>query len=248
MKKLKTRINKLFSGTEKLPDEPKDFTDKQTEEILDIYRTYMEFSDSQQKEIAKISNYKKYQSVLEQMKTENHYDTASGTDISDNEEEILPWYIRLSVDAMKVEQENAQAVQDALNGQGELLTMSEISLENLLEGETWQPDDLIRVSIPLTDLGDYEKAAIVHLKDDGSIEFLTAHIAGKNLEFDTDHFSKFGVVGYNGTMAELMQEQDNEMPWIYFVPGIGAALLLIVLFMRRKADPVKKKDVDSSER
>lgn len=248
VKNLKTKINKLFRGSGKLPDDPKDFTEKQTEEILDIYRTYTGFSDSQKKEIEKTGNYKKYQKILEQLKTENHYDTASGTDVSDNEEELLPWYVRLEVNEIGVEQDKAEAVKEALDGQGELLTMSEISLEDLLEGESWQPEDLIRVSIPMTDLGEYEQVAVVHLKDDGSMEFLTAHIAGKNLEFDTDHFSKFGVVGYNGTMAELMQEQDNENPWIYFVPGIGAALLLIVLFMRRIAGSAKKKDGDGSER
>lgn len=245
VKKLKTRINRLFSGSEKLPDDPKDFTEKQTDEILDIYRTYTELSDTQKKELSKTGNYKKYLKVLEQLRNMNHCDTESGTDLSDNEEELLPWYIRLRVDEKKVEQENAQAVRDALNGQGELLTMSEISLEDLLDGETWQPDDLLRVSIPLIDLGEYEQAAVVHLKEDGSMEFLAAHIAGENLEFDTDHFSRFGVVGYNGSMAELMQEQKEENMWIFLVPGAGAALLLILLMMRKKSAAAEKKGKDS---
>ena len=250
VKKLLKKIKALFGTTKsknKLPDEVKDYTEEQIDAILEIYCDYMEFSAKQKAELEKETYYKKYQEVLEKLRTAHHYDAASGTDLSDNEDDMLPWYIKMEVSQMAVEQEEAAAVKEALNGQGELLALSDISLENLLEGESWQPEELLRVSIPLVDLKDYEKAAIVHLRDDGSMEFLTAYIAGTKLEFDADHFSSFGVVGYNGSMAELMQEPQEENEWIYLAPGAGAALLLLLILIKRAAGTKKKKDVKHSE-
>ncbi len=250
VKDLILEMNALFRTTktaEKLPTDPEDYTDVQIASIVEIYREYSSLSKTQQEQVAQGRYYSEYQEVLEQLKTENHYDAATGTDLSDNEEDILPWYIRLAVSPLAVEQDKAEAVREALKGQGELLTLQDISLEDLLDGGEWQPEDLLRVSIPMTDLGAYEQVAIVHLKDDGSMEFLTAHIAGDSLEFDTDHFSRFGIVGYNGSMEELMQEQTEEAFWIYLIPGGGAALLLLLLVIVRAAGSRRKKDVKHSE-
>lgn len=244
VKSLESKLKKLFGTSTKLPDDPKDYTEEQLQSVLEIYKSFMKLSEIQQKEVEQGQYYRKYTKILEKLSTENHYDEESGTDLRDNEEEILPWYIRLEVETLDVEQENAEAVRDALDGQGELLSMNNIQLKDLMEDENWQPEDLLRVSIPLTELGEYEEAAVMHLKDDGSMEFLNAYIAGENLEFDTDHFSRFGIVGYNGTMADLMQKEQSENMWICLVPGVGALCLLVMLLFRKKKNRIlKDKDV-----
>ncbi len=228
-----TELNGLFRKTktsEKLPDHAADYTDAQKEQVLDIYRAYSELTDAQKKEVEQSSHYQDYQDAVTSLKEVNHYDEAAGIDLRENEEDILPWYIQVEASALNVEKEQAEQVSEALKGQGALLNLTDISLIDLLDHTEWEPEDLVRVSIPLADLGDYENVAIVHLKEDGGLEFIEGHIAGSNIEFDTDRFSRFGVAGYHGSMEELMKtEEGAQKPvWMYLIPGACAAALLAV--------------------
>lgn len=247
-----TEMNSLFSKTKKsgtLPDEASEYTDAQKEQILDMYRTYTALTDAQKKEVEQDSHYKDYEKAVEGLREVNHYDEVSGVDLRDNEEDVLPWYVQLETGSITVEADQAEAVRKALKDQGELLNLMDISLMDLLGNTQWEPEDLVRVSVPNMDLGEYENAVIVHLKDDGSMEFIDAHIAGQNLEFDTDQFSRFGIAGYHGSMEELMQSEDTsgKTVWMYLIPGACAAALLIILGAVRLTTG-KKKGAKNSER
>ena len=248
-----TELNSLFCKTkasEKLPDDAEDYTDAQKEQILDIYRTYSELTDAQKKEVETSSHYKDYEKTVESFKETNHYDKAADIDLRDNEEEILPWYVQVEASSLNVESSQAEQVSQALKGQGELLNLTDISLMDLLDNTQWEPDDLVRVSVPLADLGDYENVAVVHLKDDGSLEFIDGHIAGSRIEFDTDQFSRFGIAGYNGSMEDLMKpEESTQKPlWMYLIPGAGAAALLAILGAMRLSLSRKGKKKKGEER
>ena len=248
-----TEMNGLFRKTktsEKLPDDAEDYTDAQKEQILDIYRTYSELTDAQKKEVEESSHYQDYQKSVEGLKEVNHYDEAAGVDLRDNEEEILPWYVQVEASSLNVESSQAEQVSQALKGEGELLNLTDISLMDLLDNTEWEPDDLVRVSVPLADLGDYENVAVVHLKDDGSLEFIDGHIAGSRIEFDTDQFSRFGIAGYNGSMEDLMKpEESTQKPlWMYLIPGAGAAALLVILGAMRLSLSRKGKKKKGEER
>jgi hypothetical protein len=135
-----------------------------------------------------------------------------------------------------------QGMPQSHKGHGwEILTDRIISLLNQKDGGEWQPEDLVRVRILMTDLGEYENVAIAHMKDDGSMNLIRAYISGDYLEFDTDEFSKFGIVGFHGTMEELMIEQEDHDIWLYFIPGIGAAVLLLILVVVRLSGSKRKK-------
>ena len=248
-----TEMNGLFRKTktsEKLPDDAEDYTDAQKEQILEIYRIYSELTDAQKKEVEESSHYQDYQKSVEGLKEVNHYDEAAGVDLRDNEEEILPWYVQVEASSLNVESSQAEQVSQALKGQGELLNLTDISLMDLLDNTEWEPDDLVRVSVPLADLGDYENVAVVHLKDDGSLEFIDGHIAGSRIEFDTDQFSRFGIAGYNGSMEDLMKpEESTQKPlWMYLIPGAGAAALLVILGAMRLSLSRKGKKKKGEER
>ncbi|MCU6725818.1 GATA Zn-finger-containing transcription factor [uncultured Clostridium sp.] len=248
-----TEMNGLFRKTktsEKLPENAEDYTDAQKEQILDIYRTYSELTDAQKKEVEASSHYKDYEKAVESFKETNHYDKAADIDLRDNEEEILPWYVQVEASSLNVESSQAEQVSQALKGQGELLNLTDISLMDLLDNTQWEPDDLVRVSVPLADLGDYENVAVVHLKDDGSLEFIDGHIAGSRIEFDTDQFSRFGIAGYNGSMEDLMKpEESTQKPlWMYLIPGAGAAALLVILGAMRLSLSRKGKKKTGEER
>ena len=248
-----TEMNSLFRKTktsEKLPDDAEDYTDAQKEQILDIYRTYSELTDAQKKEVEQGSHYKDYEKAVESFKETNHYDKEADIDLRDNEEEILPWYVQVEANSLNVESSQAEQVSQALKGEGELLNLTDISLMDLLDNTEWEPDDLVRVSVPLADLGDYENVAVVHLKDDGSLEFIDGHIAGSRIEFDTDQFSRFGIAGYNGSMEDLMKpEESTQKPlWMYLIPGAGAAALLVILGAMRLSLSRKGKKKTGEER
>lgn len=248
-----TELNSLFRKTkasEKLPDDAENYTDVQKEQILDIYLTYSELTDAQKKEVEASSHYKDYEKAVESFKETNHYDKAADIDLRDNEEEILPWYVQVEASSLNVESSQAEQVSQALKGQGELLNLTDISLMDLLDNTQWEPDDLVRVSVPLADLGDYENVAVVHLKDDGSLEFIDGHIAGSRIEFDTDQFSRFGIAGYNGSMEDLMKpEESTQKPlWMYLIPGAGAASLLVILGAMRLSLSRKGKKKTGEER
>lgn len=255
--KLITEMTNLFRTTgtsKKLPDNAADYSDEEKEQILDLFRTYEKLTDAQKEEVEESSYYKEYQKSIEGLKEVNHYDDVAGVDLRDNEEDVIPWYVQVNTSSLEVETDQANRVSEALKDQGQLLNLTDISLTDLLNKQTdWEPEDLVRVSIPLVDLGDYEKVAIAHFKNDGSIEFLEGHIAGDQIEFDTDGFSKFGVVGYNGFMEEIMKETKAEKPiWMYVLPGAGAVGLLAVLGIARlsmaKSEKKKKANGEDGER
>ena len=243
---LVSEINILFKTSvtsQKLPDNAADYTDEQKKQILTIYRDLSKLTEDQKAEVEDSDNYKKYEKAVESFGEASHYDETTGTDVRDNQEDVLPWYVQLGVSSIEIGDDQAKQVSEALKDQGKLLNLSDISLTDLLNDKAdWEPEDLVRVSVPLVDLGEYEKVAIAHFKEDGSIEFLEGHIAGNRIEFDTDGFSKFGVVGYNGSMEDLMQTEKTERPlWQYAVPGVGAVALLAVLGGLRLSMSAKEK-------
>lgn len=237
-------LNSLFRSTktgEKLPELAADYSDEQVSAILDIYRSFEGLTETDQKAVEESSRYGDYTEVLDKLKEENHYDESTGTDLRDNEEEVLPWYVQLQVIPKLTENTGAEAVKEALNGRGELFTLNDIQLTDLLNGGEYHPEDLIRVSIPGVDSREYENLAIVHVRDDGSMEFLEGHISGKYIEFDTDEFSMFGIVGFNGSLEDLMGTSVEEKLWVSLVPGGAAALLLLFMMALRFRDSGKRK-------
>ena len=237
-------LNSLFRSTktgEKLPELAADYSDEQISTILDIYRSFEGLTETDQKAVKESSRYGEYTEVLEKLKKENHYDESTGTDLRDNEEEVLPWFVQLQVIPKLTENTGAEAVKEALNGRGELFTLNDIQLTDLLNGGEYHPEDLIRVSIPGVNRTEYENLAIVHVKDDGSMEFLEGHISGKYIEFDTDEFSMFGIVGFNGSLEDLMETSVEEKLWVSLVPGGAAALLLLFMMVLRFRNSGKRK-------
>lgn len=242
--KLISDMNALFTSAKKgvkLPKAAADYTDAQVQSIVSIYQQLSELEEAEQKEVEKSSRYASYLEVLDLLGEENHYDEQSGVDARDNEAENLPWYVQMEVSTMLVEEETAKTVSEALKGQGEMLSQQEISMTDLLTGGEWVPEEFIRISVPSIDLGEYENAAVVHMKEDGGMEFLETHVAGEKLEFDTDGFSRFGIVGFHGTMEELMTESEEEFYWIYLLPGGAAAVLLFLMGILRMFGKGKKK-------
>ena len=221
---------------EKLPDQAEEYTDAQISQILEIYRSFLKMKEEEQNKVKDSSWYQEYLTVLEKMREAYHYDEASGTDMRDNEEDVLPWYIQLEVNTGLVGEDCADSAKELMEGKGKVFTLSDIHLTDLLNGGEYQPEQVIRVCIPMVNTGEYESAAVIHVKDDGKIELLEGHLSGSSLEFDTDEFSMYGIVGFHGTLEDLMEEtEEGQVFWIYLIPGgVSALLLVLMLLLRRK--------------
>ena len=80
--------------------------------------------------------------------------------------------MQLSVRPQLLTEEQEQKIKEVLGEKSEIFSMSEINFVNTLDGEGWEPEQLVKVKLPMVELGDYETAVIVHQKEDGSLEFL----------------------------------------------------------------------------
>lgn len=179
--------------------------------------------------------------TIKNLGKENHYDKNTGIDMRDNEENILPWYVKLEVKPELLEEDCRDGIQKVLKSRGEVYALHDIHLINILENTEYRPDELIRVSIPMLDRGKYKNTAIVHIRNDGTMEFLEAQISGNYLEFDTDEFSAYGIVGFDGTMEDLMNGEQERPFWISLIPGGAAALLLLLLTLIRITGSTKRR-------
>ena len=179
--------------------------------------------------------------TIKNLGKENHYDKNTGIDMRDNEENILPWYVKLEVKPELLEEDCRDGIQKVLKSRGEVYALHDIHLINILENTEYRPDELIRVSIPMLDRGKYKNTAIVHIRNDGTMEFLEAQISGNYLEFDTDEFSSYGIVGFDGTMEDLMNGEQERPFWISLIPGGAAALLLLLLTLIRITGSTKRR-------
>lgn len=179
--------------------------------------------------------------TIKNLGKENHYDKNTGIDMRDNEEDILPWYVKLEVKPELLEEDCRDGIQKVLKSRGEVYALHDIHLINILENTEYRPDELIRVSIPMLDRGKYKNTAIVHIRNDGTMEFLEAQISENYLEFDTDEFSAYGIVGFDGTMEDLMNGEQERPFWISLIPGGAAALLLLLLTLIRITGSTKRR-------
>lgn len=109
-------------------------------------------------------------------------------------------------------------------------------------------DGTFKVTLPLPeeyrDLGE-DSIAIAHIKDDGSIEIITATIVGENVEFTTNGFSIFSTLELKD-----LEEKDN---WPLIVVIIVLSVLLIVciiviviLALRKKNKPTDDNPEDDN--
>lgn len=63
--------------------------------------------------------------------------------------------------------------------------------------ESIQPSSTVKVIIPIPEGYDKNRIAIYHLKDNGDLEKIKSTIEDKNIVFETNHFSLYGIVENN---------------------------------------------------
>lgn len=66
----------------------------------------------------------------------------------------------------------------------------------LKDGIEIQPNGLIRIHIPITDImHEMENLSVIYIDDTGAISFVPSEVKGDYIVFITNHFSNYGVIG-----------------------------------------------------
>ena len=131
---------------------------------------------------------------------------------------IISGYMPLNA-KVKVTEVDAKEVENKIKDKTENNVKLQIAYDiKIIEDETeYEPNEFDEnVKVRITTLED-ENINVWHIKDDENIEKMQAEKIGKNIEFDTDYFSIYGVeiVGENKTddsdANEITDEKANEI-------------------------------------
>lgn len=228
----------------------KDFSDKEVNAILKSYKQYEKLSAGEKAAVQEDSVYKPYEDLLKSLGTRNHFDQSTGTQISAEKDSAIPWYVQLKVNPELVTDKQMDTIKKALGDKTEVFSLNDIHFVDTLKGDAWEPKDVLKVELPMVDLGDYESCMIVHITDKGKVEFLNGKVSGNTISFDAAEFSSYGIVGFMGSADDLLKETDKKQPVWPWAAGAGGALLLVVILggvrlagsRKEKAASAKKKD------
>ena len=223
---------KAFSNTKGSGAYPKkidDYTDRQIKELGKVWKNYEKLSAAEKKAVQENTAYKSFRKLLTSLGEKYHFDQATGTNLTDNKEDILPWYVQMAVNPKMADDNEIQTIQKVLGEKSEVLSLNEIHFVDTLTGDNWEPEDVLKVQLPMADLGDYKSCMIVHITDEGKVEFLKGKISGDYISFDAAEFSAYGIVGFMGNSDEILSGQEDHKPvWPWIAAG-GAACVLVIL-------------------
>ena len=209
-------------------------------EILDAILAYEDLTTEEQ---AALGRDRQIEDLKKRVAELNQTDRTTGISVSG-----VDWNIQLVIgDVLDVE--TIANLKEQLQN-CDMLSLWDISLEDVLTGEKYEPTGTVLVKIPLALLGDYSSydgIAVAHYGEYGNVEYLNCTVMGDCLVFNTVEFSKYAVVGFNGAFdAEgLMTASVNAdgtatpaegMPWLPWAlaGGCGAALLIVLLMLAQK--------------
>ena len=218
-----------------LPTSAKDYTDDQIKQITDAYKAYNALSVSEKKAIEATDTWTAFSEITQNLGSMYHYDESTGIDVRATSAENLPWYIKLVVTPKTASEKQKTSVKDVLGDDSKLFNLYDIHFINTLDNSEWYPSGLIRVKMPMVNIGDYKTPVIVHITDSGKIRLVEGHVdsAGGTIEFEASDFSLYGIAGSNESIDSLLgaQAAADVMPWI--IAGAIAAVILIVIIVMR---------------
>ena len=236
------------------PSKVDDYTEKQIKEIGKTWKNYEKLSAGEKKAVQKNQTYKAFRKLLTSLGEKYHFDQATGTNLADNKEDALPWYVQMVVNPKIADENEIKTIQKVLGEESEVLSLNEIQFVDTLTGDSWKPKDILNVQLPMADLGDYKSCMIVHITDKGKVEFLKGKVSDSYITFDAAEFSAYGIVGFMGDSNEILSDQEKKKSVWPLIVGGGAALLLVVILGgvqladSRKAKAASGKKKDKSEK
>lgn len=240
IKEMKAFFN--TKGSKAYPEKIDDYTDKQIRALGKTWKNYEKLSEGEKKAVQENKIYESFRKLLTSLGTRYHFDQSTGTNLDNNKEDALPWYVQVVVNPKIADDSELKTIRNVLGEKSEVLSLNEIHFVDTLTGDNWNPKDVLKVQLPMADLGDYKSCMIVHITDEGKVEFLKGKLSGSYISFDAAEFSAYGIVGFMGDSDEILSGQEKDKPvWPWLAAGSAACILVILMGGIRIADSRKKK-------
>lgn len=167
---------------------------------------------------------------------ENHYDSATGIDVSGNSNDILPWYVKMTVEEKSLTKKQESEVKKALGEDCKIFMFKDIHFTDTNTGEDWQPGEPIKVRMPAVDMEGYKNLVIIHISDDGKIELINAEVKNGMIEFEATGFSLYGIAGTNTSIDKMMApEAEEPVVWPWILIGAIALVIIAIIAIRKKS-------------
>jgi rubredoxin len=141
---------------------------------------------------------------------------------------------------MPVEQVPEQVLGEiAVTAEGAAKPLGMYDLSLLLDGAKIQPDGTVAVTLPAPDLAaEYDTIIVVYIAPDGSYEECKTTVnEDGSITFETDHFSKYAIVGIDKTE----EKEGLSVGVIIAIVVIGLIVVvggIMTVIVRKKRSPV----------
>ncbi len=227
-----------------LSDDATTYSTEDIKAIADAYRLYADLNEAGKLAIRKDEHWGPFEKITTAVGKVYHYDEPTGVDLRDNEEETLPWYVKLAVNEGSFTKKQADSILDIM-GEGSIIFYSyDITLENTLEEDNkWEPEKIVNAGFPIPDdIDRSQEPTIIHIGKSGKIEFVSGEVneEGSTMTIKATSFSVYGLAGTQKDISRMLTPiagSDTPQTGYLWGPALVAALalmILIVLILQRR--------------
>lgn len=225
---------------DRLPEDFRDLTPEKEQQILDAYMLYQALSPDEKLFATNYESF--YEDVLLKLGRNYHYDERTKTDARNNDDDVLPWYVKLEVSDDEFSEEELERIAEALGEDFNLEKLYRISFTDVFTGEPFAANEPVNVRFPLYETQGRRTYAFVYEREDGSLEFIEGRVVDGELVMDRADFGRYGLADSSLTWEEIVSgrmPQKSSYSWIWLAVS-GAALIGLIIFFiiwkRRKDD------------
>ncbi|MBO4361002.1 MAG: hypothetical protein J5822_09010, partial [Eubacteriaceae bacterium] len=231
---------------DRLPEDFSELTPAQEKAILEAYRLYQALTDNEKLFATNYGDF--YENVLLKLGRNYHYDERTKTDARDNDDDILPWYVKLNVADERFTEEETAKIAQVLGEDFDLSSLYVISFTDVFTGEEFTPEELIGIRFPLPDMEGKKTPVFIYVHEDGSFEYIEGRVIDGELVMERTEFGRYAIAESSLTWEEIVAGRNdlNAQPnWLWLILS-GAALIgliILILFLKRRKDDDDEKAV-----
>ena len=240
-----------------LSEDASTYSEEDIKAINEAYRMYLDLQPAEKLVVEKDKSWKAFCKLTAALGVVYHIDRDRGIDVLDNNDIVMPWYVRLVVKEQDISNAQTDRIIGLLGEGGQVFSTWDISFVNTLvesegdeqnEDSQWHPSNILKVNLGLPDALK-NNPVIVHITAEGKIELLRNEVIkdeeGRYESFDSyaqfqsDDFSVYGVAGTSGSIRKMISQINEKEPqtdylmWIYGCAAALAILALILILLRR---------------
>lgn len=209
---------------------PENLADITKEQLTVIYEAYTEYELLSKAQKSKLKNEDEFTKLLDNIGAAMHQDKDSGITA-----EGIAWNYKINVKPMDITDEDKAAIEKTLGEDAELLVFYDIDFIDAVTGTEYNPENAVKVKIPVPDMKDFKTPVIVHVNDDGVYEYIKCELEGDYLVFEAQSFSPYGVAGTDLSWDDIMDnEESGSGYWMWIIIAAIALAAVVYIAYRKK--------------